>query len=81
MNHHWEVAMLVVLVPVWAPVVQPCLVQAWVGSYGSAQYDVPGPAGYSGSGRSSIYRLPPTSVEMPSSGYPEGRLFGLLSST
>lgn len=47
--------------------------------YGSLQFGGPGPTGYNGT--SSLSRLPPSSVGMPSGGgsFPEGRYFGMSS--
>ncbi|XP_058100752.1 UBP1-associated protein 2C-like [Magnolia sinica] len=51
------------------------------GPYGSSQYGGPGMGGYGGSaGGPSMYRLPPSSVGMPSGSYPEGGHYGLSSS-
>ncbi|XP_010277758.1 PREDICTED: UBP1-associated protein 2C [Nelumbo nucifera] len=52
------------------------------GPYGTSQYGGPASAGYGGlsAGGSSLYRLPPSSVGMPSGGYPEGGHYGLTSS-
>ncbi|XP_068664854.1 UBP1-associated protein 2C-like [Aristolochia californica] len=54
------------------------------GPYVSSQYGGPGTGGYAGlAGGSSLYRVPPTSVGMPTGGYPEGGPghYGLSSST
>ncbi|CAL9044233.1 UBP1-associated protein 2C-like [Musa acuminata AAA Group] len=51
------------------------------GPLGSSQYGGPGSGGYGGYGMgSSLYRMPPSSVGMPSGGYPEGGHYPLSSS-
>ncbi|MQL78399.1 hypothetical protein Taro_010833 [Colocasia esculenta] len=55
---------------------------AGLGGPYSSQYGVPGSGGYAGLGvGSSFYRLPPSSVGMPTGGYPESGHYGLSSST
>lgn len=49
-----------------------------VGPY-SSQYGAPLPGGYGGMGGSSFYRMPPSSIAMPSGGFPEGGHYGLSS--
>ncbi|XP_042478766.1 UBP1-associated protein 2C-like [Macadamia integrifolia] len=52
------------------------------GPYGTSQYGGPTSGGYGGlgGGGSSLYRLPPTSVGLPSGNYPESGHYGLTSS-
>ncbi|KAJ4981575.1 hypothetical protein NE237_032412 [Protea cynaroides] len=53
------------------------------GPYGASQYGGPTSGGYGGGfggGGSSLYRLPPTSVGMPSGNYPDSGHYGLTSS-
>lgn len=52
------------------------------GPYGSSHYGGPGAGGYGGGlggVSSSLYRMPPSSVGLPTGGYPEGGHYGLSS--
>lgn len=53
------------------------------GAYGSSQFGAPGLGGFGGLGMgtgSSLYRVPPTSIGVPSGGYSESAHYSLSSS-